>query len=135
MPEGDTVYRAAAKLDRALTGHRLTLSDFRVPAFATVDLREGTVIRTLSRGKHLLTRVEGEVTIHSHLKMEGRWDVQAAGSSWHRPAQACWSKYTWERWAASTLASQRNATASRSLCSQALVRRSRRPPPHASQPL
>ena len=38
MPEGDTVYRAAAKLDRALTGHRLTLSDFRVPAFATVDL-------------------------------------------------------------------------------------------------
>ena len=31
MPEGDTVYRAARKLDRALTGHVLAASDFRVP--------------------------------------------------------------------------------------------------------
>ena len=47
MPEGDTVYRAALKLDRALTGHQLTISDFRVPAYATVDLTGGNVIRTL----------------------------------------------------------------------------------------
>ena len=87
MPEGDTVYRAAAKLDRALTGHRLTLSDFRVPAFATVDLREGTVIRTLSRGKHLLTRVDHQRawTIHTHLKMEGSWHVYPDGERWRRP--------------------------------------------------
>ena len=87
MPEGDTVYRAAAKLDRALTGHRLTLSDFRVPAFATVDLREGAVIRTLSRGKHLLTRVDHQRawTIHTHLKMEGSWHVYPDGERWRRP--------------------------------------------------
>jgi len=87
VPEGDTVYRAAAKLDRALTGHRLTLSDFRVPSFATVDLREGSVIRTLSRGKHLLTRVDHQRawTIHTHLKMEGSWHVYPDGERWRRP--------------------------------------------------
>ena len=88
MPEGDTVYRAAAKLDRALTGHRLVFTDFRVPALATVDLREGTVIRTLSRGKHLLTRVDHvrAWTIHTHLKMEGSWHVYPDGERWRRPA-------------------------------------------------
>ena len=81
MPEGDTVYRAAAKLDRALTGHRLTVTDFRVPAFATVDLTGGEVIRTLSRGKHILTRIDHERawTIHTHLKMEGSWHVYPDG--------------------------------------------------------
>ena len=87
MPEGDTVYRAAASLDRALTGHTLTLTDFRVPALATVDLRGGTVSGTLSRGKHLLTRIDRERdwTLHTHLKMEGSWHVYLAGQRWRRP--------------------------------------------------
>ena len=87
MPEGDTVYRAAAKLDRALTGHELTLTDFRVPAFATHDLSGGTVVRTLSRGKHLLTRIEHDLpwTLHTHLKMEGSWHVYPDGDRWRRP--------------------------------------------------
>ena len=38
MPEGDTVYRAAAKLRDALVGKTLTRCDVRVPKFATVDL-------------------------------------------------------------------------------------------------
>lgn len=88
MPEGDTVYRAAAKLDRALTGHRLTLTDFRVPGYATWDLTGGTVIRTLSRGKHLLTRIDADRawTLHTHLKMEGSWHVYPDGEKWRRPA-------------------------------------------------
>ena len=87
MPEGDTVYRSAAKLDRALTGHVLTVTDFRVPAFATVDLRGGTVIRSLSRGKHILTRIDHERawTLHTHLKMEGSWHVYPDGERWRRP--------------------------------------------------
>ncbi len=88
MPEGDTVYRAAHALDRALTGHRLTVSDFRVPAFATVDLTGATVVRTLSRGKHLLTRIDHDRawTLHTHLKMEGSWHIYAAGDKWRRPS-------------------------------------------------
>lgn len=84
MPEGDTVWQTARRLD-ALNGQVLTRSDFRIPSLATVDLAGRTVLETVSRGKHLLTRLEGDVTVHSHLKMEGRWDVQAAGASWRRP--------------------------------------------------
>ncbi len=89
MPEGDTVYRAARKLDRALTGHELVRTDFRVPRHATVDLSGATVTTTISRGKHLLTRIEhGEDhwTLHTHLKMEGSWHVYDAGGRWKRPA-------------------------------------------------
>jgi endonuclease-8 len=85
MPEGDTVWQTARRL-AVLSGQRLTGTDFRVPSLATVDLGGRAVLETVSRGKHLLTRMEGGVTLHSHLKMEGRWDVQAAGARWRRPA-------------------------------------------------
>jgi endonuclease-8 len=74
MPEGDTVYRTAAKLREALEGRALTRCDVRVPRFATVDLAGETVDEVLSRGKHLFIRV-GEASIHSHLKMDGAWLV------------------------------------------------------------
>ncbi|KAB8183470.1 DNA-formamidopyrimidine glycosylase family protein [Microbispora catharanthi] len=82
MPEGDAVYRTAKRLRQALDGRRLTRSDFRVPRYATADLRGRTVLTTVSRGKHLLTRVEGGLTVHTHLRMEGSWRVGPAG----RPA-------------------------------------------------
>ncbi len=72
MPEGDTVYRTAAKLREALVGKALTRCDVRVPRFATVDLTGDTVDEVLSRGKHLFIRV-GDASIHSHLKMDGAW--------------------------------------------------------------
>ena len=79
MPEGDAVYRTAKRLRQALDGRRLTRSDFRVPRYATADLRGRTVMTTISRGKHLLTRVEGGLTVHTHLRMEGSWRVGPAG--------------------------------------------------------
>ncbi|WP_285694949.1 DNA-formamidopyrimidine glycosylase family protein [Actinomadura sp. NBRC 104412] len=79
MPEGDVVWLTARRLRDALTGRVLTLSDFRVPRHATVDLRGRAVREVASRGKHLLIRVEGGVTVHSHLLMEGRWRVREAG--------------------------------------------------------
>jgi endonuclease-8 len=84
VPEGDSVYQTARRLD-ALTGQVLTASDFRIPSLATSDLAGRTVLETISRGKHLLTRLEGEMTVHSHLKMEGAWDVQSVGGKRHRP--------------------------------------------------
>jgi endonuclease VIII len=78
MPEGDVVWRTASQLHEALTGRKLTRSDFRVPRFATTDLTGRTVTETVSRGKHLLTRVEGDITVHTHLKMEGTWRISAA---------------------------------------------------------
>jgi endonuclease-8 len=89
VPEGDTVWRTAHHLDKALTGQVLTRSDFRVPSFATVDLTGRHVVGTVARGKHLLTRVgEGAeaVTVHTHLKMEGSWHLYREGTPWRRPA-------------------------------------------------
>lgn len=85
MPEGDTVYQTAARLRRALEGRLLTETDFRVPRFATLDLSGRHVDEVLSRGKHLLIRVGGD-TIHSHLKMEGSWEVYPRGGRWRHPA-------------------------------------------------
>jgi endonuclease VIII len=79
MPEGDVVWRTARQLHGALAGHVLTCSDFRVPRFATANLAGRTVLEAISRGKHLLTRVEGGVTIHTHLRMDGSWRIRAAG--------------------------------------------------------
>lgn len=85
MPEGDTVYRSANRLRAALEGKVLTRCDIRVPRYATVDFTGRTVDAVLSRGKHLLIRV-GDHSIHSHLKMEGTWQVYPKGARWRKPA-------------------------------------------------
>jgi endonuclease VIII len=82
MPEGDSVFRTAAHLHAALAGRPLTLADFRVPAHATADLTGREVREVVARGKHLLTRMEGDLTLHTHLAMEGRWQVYPAGGRW-----------------------------------------------------
>jgi endonuclease-8 len=78
VPEGDTVWLAARRLGEALEGRPLTRTDFRVPRYATTDLTGRQVTESASRGKHLLTRVEGGVTVHTHLKMDGAWRVRPA---------------------------------------------------------
>ncbi|MEU6768340.1 DNA-formamidopyrimidine glycosylase family protein [Streptomyces sp. NPDC046853] len=83
MPEGDTVYQAARRLHTALAGHTVTLSDLRVPKLATVDLTGRTVLDVTPRGKHLLTRFEGGLTLHSHLRMDGSWRLYAPGERWN----------------------------------------------------
>ncbi|MEV0403727.1 DNA-formamidopyrimidine glycosylase family protein [Actinoallomurus sp. NPDC050550] len=79
MPEGDVVWAAAKRLHEALAGRALTRSDFRVPRYATTDLTGRSVLEVVSRGKHLLIRVDGDVTVHTHLRMEGTWRIRPAG--------------------------------------------------------
>jgi endonuclease-8 len=80
MPEGDVVWRTARQLHEALAGRVLVRSDFRVPRYATTDLTGRAVLDAVSRGKHLLVRVDGDVTVHTHLKMEGSWRIGPATS-------------------------------------------------------
>ena len=63
MPEGDTVWRTAHHLHQALSGQVLTETDFRVPTLATIDLAGRTVDETVSRGKHLLTRIGDRLSL------------------------------------------------------------------------
>ena len=87
MPEGDVIWATARRLRAALAGQVLTRSDFRVPAFATVDLTGQLVTEVVSRGKHLLVRTSGGLTVHTHLKMDGFWRVRAV-SPGVRPAES-----------------------------------------------
>jgi len=75
VPEGDTVWLTAKILNDALTRERVIASDFRVPQLATSDV-SGTVLRAVvPRGKHLLVRFDNDLTLHSHLRMDGKWRV------------------------------------------------------------
>lgn len=72
------VWATARRLHEALAGRRLTVSDFRVPRLATTDLTGRDVISAAARGKHLLIRVEGGLTVHTHLRMDGSWRIRRA---------------------------------------------------------
>jgi endonuclease-8 len=82
MPEGDTVWLSAKHMHEALAGRTLTRSDFRVPQLATSDLTGRDVLEVVPRGKHMLTRVEGGLTLHTHFKMAGTWRIFSPGARW-----------------------------------------------------
>ncbi len=82
MPEGDTVWLAAHRLDAALAGKALRRSDFRVPALATLDLAGRTVTAFVCRGKHMLLRLDDGRTLHTHFEMDGEWHLYAPGERW-----------------------------------------------------
>lgn len=87
MPEGDTVWRTAHRLHEALAGSVVTRSDLRWPSLATTDLRGATTIAVVPRGKHILHRLDNDLTLHSHLRMEGQWRVAATGPDADRTAR------------------------------------------------
>ncbi len=84
MPEGDSVWKLARRLDDQLGGRTVVRSDFRVPRLATRDVAGRVVAGHQTHGKHLLTRFEAygdqpPATLHSHLRMDGSWSVVGAG--------------------------------------------------------
>ncbi|HLR96726.1 MAG TPA: DNA-formamidopyrimidine glycosylase family protein [Jiangellaceae bacterium] len=84
MPEGDTVWRTARHLHRAMAGQQLTASDLRVPKLATSDVTGYQTMGVVSRGKHLLHRLDHDghaLTQHSHLRMDGSWRLTPKAQS------------------------------------------------------
>lgn len=79
MPEGDTVYALARRLESALDGRVLVRGELRVPRHATDDLSGRTVLAHDTHGKHLLTRLSGDLTLHTHLRMSGSWTISSTG--------------------------------------------------------
>jgi endonuclease-8 len=102
MPEGDTVWLHARRLNDALAGETLVSADFRVPALATTDLAGWHAVEVVSRGKHLLIRLESPSgaawTLRSHLRMDGTWRIFEPGRRWSgRPAHTIRLVLTTER--------------------------------------
>ncbi|MGL5853452.1 MAG: Fpg/Nei family DNA glycosylase [Phycicoccus sp.] len=79
MPEGDTVFRLARRLDARLQGAVVTRAELRVPRHATSDLAGHRLLEHGTHGKHLLTRFDGGLTLHTHLRMQGEWTVTRPG--------------------------------------------------------
>ena len=77
MPEGDTVWRTARRLHEALADDLITTADLRWPGLSTADLRGMRTLEVVSRGKNILHRLDAGLTLHSHLRMEGQWRVEA----------------------------------------------------------
>ncbi|HEV8230157.1 MAG TPA: DNA-formamidopyrimidine glycosylase family protein [Candidatus Limnocylindria bacterium] len=89
MPEGDTIFRAATVLRRALAGRVVTGFDLVAPKVTTAAAKRrivgGTVKSVGANGKHLLITfgTDGEdVVLHTHMKMTGMWHVYRAGERW-----------------------------------------------------
>jgi len=94
VPEGDTIHHAARRI-------RTVLLD-RVPdEIASPQPRHrlerwperlaGRRVRGVdAHGKHLFLRFEGELTLHSHLRMTGSWRVYERGGRRRRSPRRAW---------------------------------------------
>jgi endonuclease VIII len=82
MPEGDTVFLAGRRLDEALAGGRLVRAELRHPKLVGADLTGRTVLGVRSVGKHLLTRFDDGISLHSHFRMDGSWHLYRPGDRW-----------------------------------------------------
>jgi endonuclease VIII len=82
MPEGDSVHRAARKL-QVLVGERVGVETPH-PRAAVSRVAERLDGRTLlgveAAGKNLLLRFEGGLVLRSHLRMTGRWQLVKEGA-------------------------------------------------------
>ena len=81
MPEGDTIWRAAAAMRPQLVGQ------------IVVSARPGSVGRLAgsevvgvdARGKHLTVRFSNGLALHTHMRMRGAWHLYPPGEPWRRP--------------------------------------------------
>ncbi len=91
MPEGDTIFLAAATLQRVFAGKIVTAFESVLPSLTRVDATRPLAGRTIesvtSRGKHMLMSFSGDLVLHTHMRMNGSWHVYRPGERWHRPAR------------------------------------------------
>lgn len=73
MPEGDTLFQLAARLTKLLQGSTVRHFDAQDVSLLQTDLVGQVLDSVQSRGKHLLMGFSSGVTLHSHLRMDGRW--------------------------------------------------------------
>src|ERR1700712_753868 len=89
MPEGDTIYRSARALTKALEGKVITGFDTGLAPLARVNddapLAGRTVDKVESRGKWLLIHFSGDLILVTHMLMSGSWHLYRTGEKWWMP--------------------------------------------------
>jgi len=90
VPEGDTIFRAARTLDRALAGHVVTRFDSVLPRLSRVEVDSGILGRAIEKvdanGKWMLMHFSGGVILLTHMLMSGSWHIYRPGETWQRSA-------------------------------------------------
>lgn len=84
MPEGDTIYRLAARLREALVGERVERAESQVFEVPRARLEGAEVVAVDTHGKNLLIELSTGLTLHTHLMMHGSWHLYARGAAWTR---------------------------------------------------
>jgi endonuclease VIII len=94
MPEGDTIHSAARRIGAVLVGQEIVEIETPHPRHALDRWPErlrGRGVRAVdAHGKHLFVRFDGDLTLHSHLRMGGKWGVYRRGERWRRSPRRAW---------------------------------------------
>ena len=88
MPEGDTIFRAARTLQRALAGKPVTAFESVFPKLTRVHEDTpvtGRLVDSVSAaGKHVLMTFSGGLVLRTHMRMNGSWHIYRPGEAWQR---------------------------------------------------
>jgi endonuclease-8 len=88
MPEGDTIFRAARTLNRALAGRAVTGFETVLPKLSRVDFDCGITGRKVesvrARGKWMTMNFSGGLVLLTHMLMNGSWHIYRPGEAWQR---------------------------------------------------
>ncbi len=89
MPEGDTIFRTARTLGRALAGKPVTVFRSTYPLLTRFNddtpLAGQLVDQVEARGKWLLIHFSGGGTLATHMLMSGSWHIYRHGERWQQP--------------------------------------------------
>ena len=92
MPEGDTIFRAARALQRALAEKIVTGFETTLAKLASVDdqspITGRTVERVVARGKWCLIFFSGDLILLTHMRVSGSWHIYRTGERWQAPRSA-----------------------------------------------
>lgn len=88
MPEGDTIFRAARTLQRALGGKCVTGFESVFPHLTRIHedapITGRTVTSVSASGKHQLMAFSGDLILRTHMRMNGSWHIYRPGEAWQR---------------------------------------------------
>ena len=85
MPEGDTIYKAAAALRPLLVGQTIVAARARTPGPMIERVVGSRVEQITTSGKHLTVHFDNGLALHTHLRMGGAWHRYRHGERWLRP--------------------------------------------------
>jgi len=88
MPEGDTIFRAARRLHRALANQTVTAFETVLPKLERVEIDRPVSGRTIEKveanGKWLLIHFSGGLILLTHMLMSGSWHIYRPNEKWKR---------------------------------------------------